>query len=46
MFSPSQLRHTRVGGYPYYQSRLGATTVTGFPIKLGMAAIATPLEQP
>jgi len=46
MSSLSQLRHTRVGGYPYYQSHLGAITVTGFPIKLGMTGIATLLEQP
>ena len=45
MYSQFQLRHTRANGYPYYQSHLEATTVTGFPIKLGMTGVITPLER-
>ncbi len=46
MFSPSQLRHTRKGGYPYHQTHLEMIKLTGFPIALGMTGVTTPLEKP
>ncbi len=38
-------RHTREGGYPYYQLCFKLTKAYGFPIKLGMTDITISLEQ-
>jgi len=53
MSLPFQPRHTREepapakawGGYPYFQSRFEVSKAIGFPIKLGMTGVVTPLEQ-